>query len=81
MAAQDWRGFRQREGLVPIRVEVPVVRSGEHNHEAWPAVVMQVLALARLDSDIQHPHGIIFEEAAILPARRPAHPDGATIPR
>jgi hypothetical protein len=42
---------------------------------------MQVLALARLDSDIQHLHGIIFEEAAILPARRPAHPDGATIPR
>jgi hypothetical protein len=66
MAAQDWPGFRQIEGSRPIRVEVSVVRPGEHNHDTQPAVVMQVLALARLDGDLQHPHGVVFKEEAVV---------------
>ena len=32
----------------------------------WPAVVMQVLALTRLDGDLQHPHGVVLKQEAMI---------------
>src|SRR5215217_9613660 len=59
------RSARWRD-LVPVRVEVSVVRPGQYDHEAWPTVVMKVLALARLGGDLQHPHGVILKEEAVV---------------
>ena len=62
-------------------VEVPVVRPGQHNHDAWPAVVMKALALTRGNADLQHSHRIVFKEDAMvrrrsdhrIQMRRPLH--------
>jgi hypothetical protein len=29
-------------------------------------MVMQVLTLARFDGDLQHPHGVVFKEEAVV---------------
>ena len=54
------RRSARRRDLIPVRVEVPVIRASEHDHEARPAMMMQVLALAGLDRDLEHPHLVIL---------------------
>ena len=54
---------------MPFRVEVPVLRPGEHDHDARPAVMVEVLALAGLDRDLQDPHFIIFVQQAVIGRR------------
>jgi hypothetical protein len=64
------RRSARRRDLVPVRVEVPVLRAGEDDHKARPAMMMQVLALAGLNRDLKHPHLIILMQQAVVGRRR-----------
>ena len=60
------RHSARRRDLMPSRVEVQVVRPGEHDHDARPAVVVEVLPLAGLHRDLQDPHLVILMQQAVV---------------